>query len=445
MKAPMQTPLCGRFLAARRSTRTFVGGRYNAAPMAGHGIARHWLAGVAVTLVLACAAIATTSAPAFAAAPLTAHAASRTNTLIVHPASIGRYEIIVWVRSRTKHSAVTKVYLSGQHVQTVRANPWWGARAYYTLNLTAKKLTVHTVNNAPAVQVRASLILKKAASSAPQVTTAPTVNVTPTVTPTPTPAPAPTTPAPIPSQPPYSNLKTLIWQDNFAGPAGSAPNSANWRYDTGPSCDGGGCSTDTASTANASLTGNNQLAITALSSGNGSWTAAQLESPTATFHVGEEIDANIKLPAGQGLWGGFWLLEAAGTSCTNPDCGELDVIEAPEMGPTPTTAFFTLHGPESGTTNTQQWEGGTQALGDLSQSFHTYGIIWTPGSIQYTIDGTVYATATPAALVAGSTWEFDSGNYNMLLDLAVGGWPGTPTASTQFPATMLVNWVRVYN
>ncbi|HEY1775829.1 MAG TPA: glycoside hydrolase family 16 protein [Solirubrobacteraceae bacterium] len=397
---------------------------------------------MAASLVLSFAAIATTSAPALAAAPATAHTASRTATLIVHPASIGRYEVIVWVRSRTKHAALVKVYLSGQRVQRVRANPWWGARAYYTLNLTGKKLTVHTVNNAPAVQVRASLILKKAASSAPQVSITPSVSVAPTVT---TPAPTPT-PAPVatPAQPPYSSLKTLIWQDNFAGPAGSAPNPANWRYDTGPSCDGGGCSTDTASTANAYLTGNNQLAITALNSG-GSTTAAQLESPTAVFHVGEEIDANIKLPAGQGLWGGFWLLEAAGTSCSNPDCGELDVLEAPEMGPTPNEAFFTLHGPVSGSSNTQQWEGGTEALGDLSQGFHTYGIIWTPGSIQYTIDGVVYATATPNQLTAGSTWEFDSGNYNMLLDLAVGGWPGPPTAATQFPATMLINWVRVYN
>lgn len=443
MKAPMQTPLCGRFLAASRRTGTFVDGRYNGAPMAGHGISRRWLSGVAATLVLSCAAIATTSAPALAAAPATAHTASRSATLIVHPASIGRYEIIVWVRSRTQHAALVKVYLSGQRVQTVRANPWWGARAYYTLNLTGKRLTVHTVNNAPAVQVRASLILKKAASSAPQVSVAPSVSVTPSVTPTTAQTPTPAA-APTPAQPPYSNLKTLIWQDNFAGPAGSAPSSANWRYDTGPFCTDPGCSTDTTSTANASLTGNNQLAITAISSG-GTITAAQLQSPSPVFHVGEEIDANIKFPAGQGLWGGFWLLEASGSSCTNPDCGELDVIEAPEMGPTPTTAWFDLHGPISGTTGTQQWQTNTSAFGDLSAGFHTYGIIWNPGSITYTIDGNDVATAATNTLVAGSTWEFDSGDYNMLLDLAVGGWPGPATASTQFPATMLVNWVRVYN
>ena len=31
------------------------------------------------------------------------------------------------------------------------------------------------------------------------------------------------------------------------------------------------------------------------------------------------------------------------------------------------------------------------------------------------------------------------------MDLAVGGeWPGSPNASTHFPAQMLVDWVRVW-
>jgi beta-glucanase (GH16 family) len=405
--------------------------------MAGHGIGRRWLAGVAATLVLSFGALAANAVPASAGQSPRAHAASRTATLIVHPASRGRYEVIIWVRSRTKHSAVVKVLVGGQKAQTVRANPWWGARVYYMMNLTGKKVMVHTVNRAPAVQVRASLILRKAASAAPQVSKPPAASVAPA--PTPPPAAAP---APVPAAPPYSSHSTIVWQDNFSGPAGSAPNPANWRYDTGASCGDSDCSVDTSSTANASLTGNNQLAITALQSGSGT-TAAQLETPTALFHVGMEIDANIQLPAGQGLWGGFWLLEAP-TSCTNPNCGELDIVEAPEMDAIPDYAYYTLHGPISGGGGATQQFGTRIQTPDLSAGPHTYGIIWNPGSIEYTLDGTVVAVVTPNSLVAGSTWEFDSGNYYMLLDLAVGGWPGPPTPSTHFPATMLVNWVRVY-
>jgi len=408
--------------------------------MAGNGIARRRFSGVAAALVLSGAAMAANAVPASAGQPLNAHAASRTATVIIHPASVGRYEVIIWVRSRTKHKALVKVFLGGQKVQTVKANPWWGARVYYMLNLSGKKVTVHTVNQAPAVQVRASLILKKAASSAPQVSTSPSATAEPA--PTPAPAPAPT-PAPTPTGTPFSSHTTLVWQDTFGGAAGSAPSATNWKYDTGASCGDSDCSVDTTSTANASLTGANQLAITALQSGSGT-TAAQIQTPTALFHVGEEIDANIKLPAGQGLWGGFWLLEAPGNYCSNPNCGELDVIEAPEMGPSPTSAFFTLHGPISGSAAaTQQW-GIQMPTPDLSAAFHTYGVIWNPGVIEYTLDGTVVAMVTPNSLVAGSTWSFDTGDYYMLLDLAVGGWPGPTTPATHFPATMLVNWVRVY-
>jgi beta-glucanase (GH16 family) len=36
--------------------------------------------------------------------------------------------------------------------------------------------------------------------------------------------------------------------------------------------------------------------------------------------------------------------------------------------------------------------------------------------------------------------------FFLILNLAVGGsWPGSPNATTTFPAKMLVDWVRVYS
>jgi beta-glucanase (GH16 family) len=41
-------------------------------------------------------------------------------------------------------------------------------------------------------------------------------------------------------------------------------------------------------------------------------------------------------------------------------------------------------------------------------------------------------------------WVFDHPFY-LLLNVAVGGvWPGDPDALTTFPATMLVDYIRVY-
>jgi beta-glucanase (GH16 family) len=43
-----------------------------------------------------------------------------------------------------------------------------------------------------------------------------------------------------------------------------------------------------------------------------------------------------------------------------------------------------------------------------------------------------------------SAWVFDH-PFFIILNLAIGGnWPGSPDATTDFPARMLVDWVRVY-
>jgi beta-glucanase (GH16 family) len=60
------------------------------------------------------------------------------------------------------------------------------------------------------------------------------------------------------------------------------------------------------------------------------------------------------------------------------------------------------------------------------------------------MDGAVVATVTPSDLKPGARWVFDH-EFHLLLSLAVGGaWPGYPDASTPFPASMLVDWIRVY-
>ena len=52
-------------------------------------------------------------------------------------------------------------------------------------------------------------------------------------------------------------------------------------------------------------------------------------------------------------------------------------------------------------------------------------------------------TVTPLNLQAGTTWVFDA-PFHLLLNLAVGGnWPGPADTTTPFPATMLIDWVRV--
>ena len=89
--------------------------------------------------------------------------------------------------------------------------------------------------------------------------------------------------------------------------------------------------------------------------------------------------------------------------------------------------------------------------GETASQFHTYGMIWSPGSVSYYIDDPVagvYATYTPSSLnsLSGAVWPFDAGQSNfILLNLAIGGdYPGPPDSSTVFPSEMLVDYVRIY-
>ena len=90
--------------------------------------------------------------------------------------------------------------------------------------------------------------------------------------------------------------------------------------------------------------------------------------------------------------------------------------------------------------------------GQNAAQWHTYGMIWGPGSVAYYVDNPAapYVTFTPASLaqagLTGAVWPFDAGQGSfIILNLAIGGtWPGPPDASTPFPSEMLVDYVRVY-
>jgi beta-glucanase (GH16 family) len=432
-----------------------------------------WLARTALVCVLATLGAGTSVATASAATHGHSKRAGQMATAVLHAKfkARGKYLVIVWVRARGKHTRKVKVTLAGQRTEKVTAYPWWGGRAYYTLRVTRKRLLVRALGKAPAVQMRASVILKKSLPGASTTTVdsgtssqpASTTTTTTTATPTPTPTPAPA-PAPPPATSPYTNL---VWQDNFQSDftaggsvAGQLPPPKNWALDNWGGCGGGTLSTTNdgnnvgaPASQNAYLTANG-LAMTALPNGHGGYSSAQIDSapngPDGYSFTDGEIEASIQMPAGQGLCPAFWLLSDNPVPGTSQK-GEIDVVEAPSFGATP-QAYFTLHGPTAGTTNTQEWEGLTPPsfTTNLSAGFHTYGLIWTPTWMTWTIDGVAYASAAASTLTAGSSWaNYESGKFHIIMDLAVGGWPcgvaGTcqPQTSPQ-TYTMTVQWVKVY-
>jgi beta-glucanase (GH16 family) len=176
----------------------------------------------------------------------------------------------------------------------------------------------------------------------------------------------------------------------------------------------------------------------------GQWTSARLISKgLKSFQYGR-IEARIKIPEGEGVWPAFWMLGDDIGKVEWPACGELDILE--NIGKEPGKVHGSVHG--TGFTGTllgtvTELRSGKKFAGD----FHTYGVIWAPGKVQYYVDdpGHPYATFTRADLPQGAVWPFDDGRYFVLLNLAMGGaWPGPPNSATAAQVEMLVDYVRVY-
>ena len=160
------------------------------------------------------------------------------------------------------------------------------------------------------------------------------------------------------------------------------------------------------------------------------------------------IEASIKLPSGQGLWPAFWMLSQGSPYGGWAATGEIDILEAVNLDGTGGNEIFSaIHfgGEESLGQNTSTSMLYTPSF-DVTEDFHTYAFEWDEFEMRWYVDGTLtmlenswFSTAAPYPA------PFDQ-PFHILFNLAVGGdFPGSPDGSTPFPATMEVDWVRVYS
>lgn len=242
---------------------------------------------------------------------------------------------------------------------------------------------------------------------------------------------------------------TLVWSDEFDGPDGAAPDPAKWTViENGSGFGNQELEYYTSRPSNVHLEGGN-LVITArketYTGPDGvtrEYTSGRLQTSGHFDQQYGRFEARIKIPKGQGLWPAFWMLGSDFDLVHWPDCGEMDIME--NIGAEPGQVHGSLHGPG--------YSGGRPLTGiytlpgsaQFGDAFHVFAMEWDPGSIRFYVDGVLYETQTIDSVPAGKRWVFNH-PFFILFDLAVGGfWPGDPSTATRFPATMLVDYVRVY-
>jgi len=261
-----------------------------------------------------------------------------------------------------------------------------------------------------------------------------------------------------------------VWSDEFDGPAQQLPNPAKWTYDTGSRDELGNrgwgnrevetyCSPQGVNPSgcdprrpNAFLDGNGHLVLRAQRNPDGTWSSARITTRGLKDFQYGRVEARMKLPAGTGLWPAFWMLGSNYLSTGWPASGSVTVVENVAItertnGLGPNVIRATLHGPRYFGYN-GLWhdfklpDGGRVDDG----SFHTYGIIWSPGMMQFYVDdpANIFFVVDSTDLPEGGEWVFDH-PFFLVMNLAVGGdWPGNPDATTPNPADMVVDYVRVY-
>lgn len=200
--------------------------------------------------------------------------------------------------------------------------------------------------------------------------------------------------------------------------------------------------------ADGARTGGGLLILTARRQQQGThdYTSARINTRDRfAFRYGR-IEARIRLPGGQGIWPAFWLMPQEDTYGTWAASGEIDIVEARNLGRSGTdTVVGTLH--YGGMSPNNVFSGDEYVVaGSATADFHEYALEWDPNEIRWYVDGVLYAVQ--------SYWFTESADYPapfdqpfyVILNVAVGGsFPGAPDSTTVFPVSMEVDYVRVYS
>ncbi len=245
---------------------------------------------------------------------------------------------------------------------------------------------------------------------------------------------------------PDVGVAAITFADEFNSPAGTPVDGSKWQLETGDNVNNHERQYYTNSTNNAVHDGQGNLVITARREnpnnyqcwyGRCEYTSARLNTAGRFTQTYGTFEARIKMSRGQGMWPAFWML---GTGGGWPDAGEIDIME--NVGFEPNTVHGTIHGP--GYSGSGGIGAGYSIGSPFADGFHTFKVVWSPNRLVWSVDGNVFQTRTPTDL-GGRRWVFDH-PFFMILNLAVGGyWPGDPNASTPFPNTLVIDYVRVTN
>lgn len=269
----------------------------------------------------------------------------------------------------------------------------------------------------------------------------------------------------------------LVWSDEFDG---DRVDSARWSFTS--DCWGGGneerqCYTD--NPANASVAGG-ILTITARNEPTTGFalnakdrktaddpgklktqpfSSAKLTTEGKADWLYGRFEVRARLPRGQGTWPAIWMLPADWAYGGWAASGEIDILEAVNLG---APCGDCKGGVEDRILGTLHFGGewpGNKSKGDeyhyppiLDGDFHVFALHWSPDRMVWTVDGKPFAERRSSEWFTTASDDerapFDKPFY-LILNLAVGGGLSEgrnlkTVDPSAFPARLEIDWIRVW-
>lgn len=237
----------------------------------------------------------------------------------------------------------------------------------------------------------------------------------------------------------------LIWSEEFEGPA---IDQAIWTHETFAGIESGNRELQhyTDRPVNSYIE-DGRLVIRAQREeykGHDFTSARMTTAKSFAFQYGR-VEARIRIPSTKGIWPAFWMMPRDSVYGGWPHSGEIDIMESVNLAD---ETYGTIHYANPRHAHT----GGAFKLPPqdgrhplMSEDFHVFAIEWEPREIRWYVDGTLFSTKSEWMTVKAPFPAPFNQDFFLILNVAVGGnWPGPPDETSEFPQTMEVDWIRVY-
>ncbi|RAV30903.1 family 16 glycosylhydrolase [Sinomicrobium soli] len=229
-----------------------------------------------------------------------------------------------------------------------------------------------------------------------------------------------------------TRFENLVWSDEFD--EGSAPDPANWNFETGNN-NGWGNNESQYYTEDNAVIDDGVLSINLVAESiNGyNYSSSRITTHNKFDFTYGRVEVRAKLTEGGGTWPAIWMLGSNFQEVEWPGCGEIDIMEY--VANQHDVIHGTLHFPGNFAGNAVSE---STVIDDVASDFHNYTVEWTEDQIIFAVDNKIFH-------------KFDNtpdtpfhNPFFLILNVAMGGTFGGEIDPAFEQSSMEVEYVRVY-